>query len=64
MDKVAVMFLIVLVAAIIVGMVKMSNQNSDVKERCMKTHLYVIGNKGHLTPVYDCSNMNKEQRRE
>ena len=50
----AVVFAI-LVAGIIRGGVKMNNENASIKNDCIKTNLVIIGNKGHVTSVYDCS---------
>jgi len=43
-----------LIAAIVVGASNMVSENSEVRSNCVKTTMVVIGNKGHVTPVYDC----------
>ena len=52
----AVVF-VILVAGIIRGGIRMNNENASIKNDCIKTDLVVIGNKGHVTKVYDCSSI-------
>jgi hypothetical protein len=49
-------FIFGFVVAVIIGGMRMTKENSAVRNNCVKTELVVIGNKGHKTPVYDCSN--------
>ena len=46
--------LFLLVAAIAYGFYKKGAINDNITTNCVKTALYVIGNKGHITPVYNC----------
>jgi len=38
------------------GAKNMTKENASIIDNCIKTEMYVIGNKGYATPVYDCSN--------
>jgi len=31
------------------------NENAIITDNCKQTNLYVIGNKSHITRVYDCT---------
>ena len=50
---------VALVIGIIAGAMRMHDENSSIKNNCVKTQLVIIGNKGHASPVYDCSKKEK-----
>lgn len=37
------------------GMKKQADEQTFVKTECMETQLYVIGDKGHVNMIYDCT---------
>lgn len=43
-----------IITIIIIGVTKTISESEDVRNECVKTNLVVIGNKGIVTPVYDC----------
>jgi len=55
----------IVVIAVIIGFIvvigfavqRMEAKKSHIRDNCAPTELYVIGNKGHVTRVYDCSNL-------
>lgn len=51
-----ILIFVILIGSIVWGGVRMYNTNTDIKEKCKKTEMVVIGFKGHAFPVYDCSN--------
>ena len=50
------LILIAVIYGIVQGTINMTNANNALKTDCVKTQMYVIGNKGHQSAVYDCSN--------
>lgn len=49
------LILILLIIGVISGAQKHTELNSKIKEHCKPTELYIIGNKGRSSRVYDCS---------
>lgn len=37
------------------GIIHHTKTNNELIQNCVKTEMYVIGNKGHRSVVYDCS---------
>ena len=46
-----------LIFGIIRGGMIMHKENSAMHNKCIKTDLYVIGDKGHRNRIYDCSDV-------
>lgn len=57
---VIVVISLIVISLIVIGLCRMYSKSSEVRNNCQKTHLFVIGNKGHRTRVYDCSNSTVE----
>ena len=53
-DWVIILFVIVFFTFIGYVFVKQVEEKEHIRETCVKTDMIVIGNKGHVTPVYRC----------
>jgi preprotein translocase subunit YajC len=58
-DKIFLFFIVLFVFAFFYFVVeevkRMSEDQGMIKSECVKTDFWVIGNKGRVTRVYDCS---------
>lgn len=52
---IATLVFISLAILIIRGGIIMHKENKEVLDNCNPTEMYIIGNKGHKTRVYDCT---------
>lgn len=54
-EHAVVVLIAVILMAVFAGASKMNTTNQSIYDGCKETDLVVIGNKGHLTKVYDCA---------
>ena len=52
-----ILFLIFFAVGIILGARQQFNEQDILREECVLTDMYIIGNKGYVGRVYDCKNV-------
>ena len=57
---IAILMFVFLVLAIANGIIRTNDAALKLKEDCPPTEMYVIGNKGHIGRVYDCSKVDND----
>lgn len=59
LDRILVLFTILMLILLLIGVFKgvstINKNNEKLKTNCKPTELYIIGNKGHASRVYDCN---------
>lgn len=50
-----------LVIGVFLGILGGNKDYRNVTENCIKTEMFVFGNKGHRTRVYDCTGVQLQQ---